>query len=178
MNPYLDYDGTDDRLETNIAPGSYDKGYLCGGWTLMEAIGSYNAMFGSTNSIGVRGVRFGIQAAGGVNIARGNGISLASINTSTITQLIPFIGSAEYSIDRHEVSLNSGTAVADESDNIFNGSTQVALLGMSNNAESGVTAAVPIQGSMFSQIWLPTIPTDEQQAILRAYCASKAGVTL
>ena len=180
LTPYLDYDGTDDRLETNIAPGMYDEGYLCGGWTQVEALGGLNGLFGSSGSNSVvRGVRQLINAAGQSAISRVSAESVYGLPTAnSIAAFTPFITDAEYSATAAKSRINSGPQASVTATLDYRGSTQVALLGCSNNAESVITPVSFTQGYMFCQIWLPSIPTDEQQAILRAYCALKAGVTL
>jgi hypothetical protein len=178
-NPYLDYDGTDDRLETNIAPGSYGAGYLCGGWTQMEVLGVQNAMFGSSNASAVRGVLNTVGTTGLTRLARFTGTTSSAAQSSVaVTPSVPFVADADYVVASAKSRLNGVAEGTDAASRDYRGSTQVALLGASNNAESGITAVAFFQGYMFSQIWLPSIPTAEQQAILRAYCASKAGVTL
>jgi hypothetical protein len=179
MNPYLDYDGTDDRLETNIAPGSYDAGYLCGGWTQMEALGVANGMFGSSASDAVRGVLSTTGPTGLLRLSRFTGVAGSSAQSSVaIVQSAPFVVDANYVVANAKIRLNGYAEGTDSASRDYRGSTQVALLGATNNAESGITPSAYFHGYQFSQIWLPSIPTDEQQAILRAYCASKAGVTL
>jgi hypothetical protein len=181
MNPFLDYDGSDDRLETNIAPGSYDAGYLCGGWTQMEALLSTNGFVGSSSTSTVRGFRSGITATGLVFIGRHSGSAIDTKFTSgAITQFTPFVASASYSPTQETVQLNSGSATSSAVSVDYRGSSQNMLLGACPNTENvtPVTATDFMQGYQFSQIWLPSIPTAEQKAILRAYCASKAGVTL
>ncbi len=180
LNPYLDFDGTDDRLETNIAPGSYDAGYLCGGWTQMEAIGGSNGLFGSSASnSAVRGARLLINVVGNFAVNRVSSSAVIGLPTANkISTYAPFLSYCEYTPTSAKSQLNSGTIATNTSPLDYRGSTQVALLGALNNTESGISATSFMQGSMFSQIWLPTIPTDEQQAILRAYVARKAGVTL
>jgi hypothetical protein len=170
MSPYLDFDGTDDRLETNIAPGSYDAGYLCGGWTQMEALGTFNSMFGSSSQNAVRGIRYSVTIQNTIRISGFNGSTEVSASTNpTITKDAPFVGTAAYTTTSIKARLNSGGEGTYLGANVYTGSAQVALLGCTNNTEtSTVTPAGFMQGSMFSQIWLPSIPTDEQQAILRA----------
>lgn len=182
MNPYLDFDGTDDRLETNIAPGSYEEGYLCGGWAQMEAIGANNTFFGTTNSAGVKGLRFIANANATVETLRGDGVGVSQIasliGSEIISQYVPFVSSHEYEVSGASSKLNNLTKRSHTIDRDFRGTTQVALLGAANNTTSGVVAQNFMQGSMFSQIWLPVIPTDEQQEVIRAYVAEKAGVEL
>jgi hypothetical protein len=180
-NYYLDFDGSDDNLETDITPGLYDAGYVSGSWTQMETLGSGNIVFGSSGSDTRRGVRIGASVAGYGQLVR----YVATTNTAqttanAIAAYVPFVVSGNYTVTSADVKLDSGGAVNSVASRDYRGSSQFAMLGAGNNSETIATptATQPMQGYMFCQVWSPVIPTADQQATIERYLAQLGQVTL
>lgn len=176
-NYWLEFDGTNDRLETDIAPGSATSGYICTGWAQTEAIADTNALFGSTNSATVHGMRLNVGIDGSVKLFRADGaVSATASVLGAITQNVPFVAGAIFDDSETTVTLNS-ESVLQTTDRAWTGTSQIALVGASNNVESGISATVFANGAMFGMVYAPSIPTAEQRAVFHTYMKQLAGVT-
>ncbi len=179
-SPWLDFDGTNDYLISSIIPGNYSAGFVCAGAVQTEAIGSGNALFGSSSSLGVvKGVRIVITVTGEGRIVRSGASSAVSTTTvNKITVNAPFIEAGIYSTSGSSVQINSSAVASDVTAMTYTGSTQYSLIGATNDTESGISPANYLQGHIHAIAWLPVIPTEAQETAIRSYIASKAGVTL
>jgi len=178
-SPWLDFDGTNDYLISSIIPGNYSAGFVCAGMVQTEAFGDFNYFFGSSGSTAVKGVLIGINSTGKGVLARDNGgTGPATGTTNSITQNVPFVIDGDYAVAMATTQIDSGTLATNATSSSFNGTTQYALIGATNNAESGVSPANYTQGHIHALAWLPSIPTEAQGHAIRSYIAGKAGVTL
>lgn len=178
-SPWLDFDGTDYYLISSIIPGNYSEGFICAGAVQTEAIGGINSIFGSSNSNAVRGVRFLVNATGKIEMTRTSGSAGAyPASPSNIAKDTPFFATASYWVAGAKVGINGESPTVNAITRDYTGSTQYALIGASNNTESGVTPTIYMQGHIHALSWLPSIPTEAQETAIRNYVASKTGVTL
>lgn len=178
-SPWLQFDGSNDYLVTNIIPGNYSEGFICAGAVQIEAVSAVNVIFGSSVSDAVRGVQLSVGATGAVTTRRYDGTTNTSVaTTDVITGYVPFVATASYSVATASAQLNSGTKETSATARDYTGTTQYALIGASNNTESGVTPANYIQGNFHALAWLPSISTEAQELAIRNYVAIKTGVTL
>ena len=179
-SPWLQFDGSNDYLVTNIIPGNYSAGFICAGAVQTEAIGSNNNIFGSADGGGsVRGIRHQINSVGQFRPARFTSAGAVAFSAAgTVVKDMPFITSQSYSVTDATARLNNETKVVNTTAADYTGSTQYALIGVSNNTESGVTPANYFQGHIHALAWLPSIPTEAQEASIKNYIANKTGVTL
>lgn len=178
-SPWLDFDGTDDYLISSIIPGNYSEGFICAGAVQTEAIGGINGIFGSSNSDVVRGVRFLVNAVGKIEMTRTSGSAGAyPASPSNIAKNIPFFATVSYWVAGAKVGVNGESPTVNAITRDYTGSTQYALIGASNNTESGVAPTIYLQGHIHALVWLPVTPTEAQETAIRNYVASKTGVTL
>lgn len=179
-SPWLDFDGTDDYLISSIIPGNYSEGFICAGAVQTEAIGVTNSIFGSADSNAVRGVRFVVNATGKIAMTRTSGSATAAVSASpsNIAKDTPFFATASYWVAGAKVGINGESPTVNAITCDYTGSTQYALIGASNDTESGVTPTIYMQGHIHALSWLPSIPTEAQETAIRNYVASKTGVTL
>lgn len=171
---WLDSDGgLSQHYITTVQPGLYSSGYVCGAFNQYEAISSTNILFGSAGPTTIFGYRLSINAAGKVEAGRTDGSTASYINSpDSITQYVPFVASSEFQVSRVTPAVN-GVETVDGTTKDFRGGSQVALMFTGNTVASGITPSGSyITGSSSGLCWLPTIPTYEQQAILRSYYAS------
>lgn len=178
-SPWLDFDGTNDYLISSIIPGNYSEGFICAGAVQTEALGGTNDLFGSSGSAAVHGARFAVSTTGLIDTTRLDGASATSTVTgSSIAQNNPFVATGSYTPSAASSQLNTETKATSAVTRNYTGTTQYALIGASNNAESGVSPANYTKGHIHALAWLPVIPTEAQETAIRSYIASKAGVTL
>ena len=175
----MQFDGSNDYLVTNIIPGNYSAGFVCAGAVQTEAIGGTNALFGSSGSAAVKGMRLIVSTTNYAQLSRMDGsITTNATSTATITQNVPFVADADYQVTDARVRVNGANQHEALGDNTYTGTTQYALMGATNNLESGISATNYIRGNIHALVWLPVIPTEAQELAIRNYVASKTGVTL